>query len=209
MLLMIFAILVGIAFAVIGIKQGFFVIWSTLFNISIAVYLGVMVTPWIIGMVANNLVSYYHCAVCVLIVGITVFTLLQVVTSVFFTGTYDVSFPRFFENIAGALVGFLSGYLVCTFLFFVIGITPLSSGDMVTSLFGERGFAASGSPPVVAVCDIVGAVSLQGYKGVAEEITGKLSYPGGSALYDPHAMQAAPATEDEGSPGYIRDMEYD
>lgn len=211
MLLTGFAILVGIGLAVVGVKQGLFVMWSTLFNISIAVYLGVMITPWIIGMVAEDLVSYYHCAVCVLIVGITVFTLLQVITSVFFTGTYEVSFPRFLENIAGALTGFLSGYLVCTFLFFVICVAPFSRSDLVTGLFGERGFADSATPSVVAVCNIVGAISLQGYEGIAEEVTGKLAYPGGNAKYDPHEMQAQamPVDEkdDQGDSGYIKDLD--
>ncbi|MCK4957863.1 MAG: CvpA family protein [Planctomycetes bacterium] len=208
MLLTIFAILVGGAFAVIGIKQGLFVMWSTLFNISIAVYLGVMITPWIISMVAEDMVSYYHCAVCVLMVGIMVFTLLQVITSMCFTGTYDVSFPGFFENLAGGLAGFLSGYLVCAFLFFVICVAPFSHSDMLTGLFGERGFAKSGTPPVVAACNIVGAISLQGYKGIADEITDNLSYPGGSAQYDPHAMQAMPVDEEEVSPNF-RGQEFD
>ncbi|MHC4395453.1 MAG: hypothetical protein ACYS1A_07330 [Planctomycetota bacterium] len=163
-----FAVLVGVLLAVVGIKAGFYSMWAVVFNILISIYLGVMLCPTIIGLVPDIGDSRYHHGGCVGGVAVVVFAIFQTITVNFLTGAETVKkdeepicFPKMFNIIGAGLLGFLSGYIVCGFVLFVLLIMPISKEPIVKDFCEQSGFAAQS---VKNVCGFVGSVSLQTYE---------------------------------------------
>ena len=172
-----FSVLVGAVFAMIGIKKGFYPIWAILFNILISIYLGIMLAPTIVGIIPDIGGSRYHYAGCVAGIAIVVFAVFQTIATSLLTGTCTVSFPKIFSNVGAGILGFLSGYLVCSFALFVICITPFSKEPFMRSICGRDDLAPSAVASVVKVCDFVGALSLQRYDNVAAGVVDWLIMP--------------------------------
>ena len=161
------AVLVGVIFAVFSIKGGFYSMWAILFNILISIFLGVMLCPTIIGLIPDIGDSRYHHAGCVAGITVVVFAVLQTITVNFLIGTEaekkveeKISFPQIFNTVGAGLVGFLAGYIVCGFVFFIVLIMPVSEEPIVKSICEQSGFAVQS---VEKVCDFVGGISLQSY----------------------------------------------
>ncbi len=180
-----FAVLVGAVFAMIGIKKGFYPIWAILFNILISIYLGIMLAPTIVGIIPDIGNSRYHYAGCVAGIAIVTFTVLQTIATSFLTGTYDVSFPKIFSSVGAGILGFLSGYLVCSFALFVICIMPFSKEPFIRKVCGQSDLAPSAVASVVNVCDFVGDLSMQHYDNVAAGVVDWLIMPADESEYNP------------------------
>lgn len=168
-------VLVGILFAVAMIRKGFFTTWAILFNIIISIYLGVMLEPAIIEILPDVGNSGYHHAICLLVIAILSFTILQTIAVTFLIGTYEVTFPQIVNSIGSGLLGFISGYLVCGFVLFVLCVGQFSNIAFVEKICGQGRVKAVAKGPVVKVCSFVAAVSFQDSTGNQEVIDGLLS----------------------------------
>ena len=155
------AILAGVAFAVIGIKKHFDSMWIILFNILIAIYLSIMLTPTIIGLISDVKDMGYNRAICVVGIATIVFAILHTIVVNYIIDLDEISFPKLFSNIGTGSLGFLAGYIVCSFFFFVIGIMPFTKHQLVKDIFGNDGIAPTAVRSVEKVCNFVGAASLQ------------------------------------------------
>ena len=188
------AVLVGIVFAFIGKQKGFFVMWAALFNVLVAIYLGIMLTPIFVKYITAVTDSSLHRAVCLSVLTIVIFTILQTIASTFFTGTFVVTFPKIFDNIGAGILSFILGYLVCNFIFLALCISQFSEHTFVSKLCGQDSLKSTAVPSIAKACKFVASASMQHENG-GIEIINKLLIPPEQDLV-PYETDEREETED-------------
>jgi hypothetical protein len=88
---------------------------------------------------------------------------MQTIASNYFSGGFQVTFPKLFDNIGAAVLGFMSGYLVCCTLILIVSIMPLSNYSFLEGTLSPNNLPDSVSKPVVGACDFIGRISIQTY----------------------------------------------
>ena len=156
-----FSIVIGSIFALIGMKKSLYPMWALLFNILVSIYLGVMLTPYIVDMVPGLQSSRYHHAGGLAVIAIGCFAIMHGFAVYYLTGTFSVSFPKIINLIGGGVWGFLSGYLAASFVFFVIYVMPFSRKPFMTKVFGPEDATPVAVKSVEKVCGLVNSLSLQ------------------------------------------------
>jgi len=127
-------ILIAVIFAYSTIKLGFYHAWTTLFNLLVAVYIAVRIGPVIEEFFPAAANGQYSKALSLLITGTGTFLLLQGIAYVLLIGQFEVTFPRAVNIIGSGLMGFLTGFLVCSFATLVICTTPFSQQQYVKEI---------------------------------------------------------------------------
>lgn len=148
-------ILVAAVFAYSAVKLGFYQAWTMLFNVVIAVYLGIK-----LGSVIEEFVpagGQYGRTLGVLVTGVGTFLILQGIAYIFLIGQFAVTFPRGLNKVGSGLLGFLTGFLVWSFIAIVICTTPLSENTFVKDIgfSGEQIEEAKVQPYLVWWCGFV------------------------------------------------------
>jgi len=138
-MLFLLTIITGAVFAVIGRKKGFVTVWTLLFNLLITIYLSVMLSPTIVGYIPALNTSYYH-ALCILAVAMFVFTSTNLLVGMYFSGVFYVPLPKIFNGLGAGILGFFLGFLASSFIFFMVGITPLADHPTVKNWTGDASF---------------------------------------------------------------------
>lgn len=151
-------ILIGCLFAWLAVKMGFYETWILLFNIVIAVYLAVFLRPVIANIVPVARESAYNNALCMIIPAVGAFLILHGISYTLFTGQYSVPFPKTINTLVAGFFGFLTGFLVWTFLSLLICISPISQNTFVSELNFADGFKQTGAPYVGWWCDLVNSM---------------------------------------------------
>jgi hypothetical protein len=180
-----FVILIALLVGIVSARKGFFAVWGTIFNVLIAIYLGVMLTPLIIGTFQKEGVSCYCCAGCVGGIALLLFTVLEAIVYCCFFKDGKVILPWVLDTLGAGVLGFVCGYIVCSFLFLVIGIMPVES-PFQRNFFDKDKLVAAGKGPVVKSCDFVSGMSLQFKKGVAKQVVSQIIAETKDHRYNPH-----------------------
>jgi hypothetical protein len=132
----------GVVFAVFGYRRGFFATWAILFNIIIAIYASVMLSPTIAAMMPTVFSAearqaggnfWYWYAGLAATVGVLSFIILQVIAITYFTGTFNITLHRLLESLGAAFLGFASGYILWGFICFLVLIMPVSENVIFKS----------------------------------------------------------------------------
>ena len=113
------AIVAALLFAVIGVRLGYFRAWVMLFNILVSIYLAVMLAPVVPGLIPYVEDFHYRYPAFVIAAAIIIFAVLHSI-AISLIGTFEASYYRKFDLISSAVLGFISGYLLAVFIFFVI-----------------------------------------------------------------------------------------
>ena len=150
--------------------MGFYETWALLFNIVISVYLAIFLGPLIIDIfpAAGDVPC---CDVLALIsTALGAFLILHCISYTFLTGQFSVSFPRIFNTLGTAVLGFLVGFLVWSFISLLIYLTPVSQNSFVKEIgFGTQ-FQQTNVPYIAWWCNLVNkAVASQANPRTAEE----------------------------------------
>ncbi|MHC4115882.1 MAG: CvpA family protein [Planctomycetota bacterium] len=124
------SILAGGFFAWLAIRMGFYEMWTMLFNIVVAVYVAVFMTPVIVDVVPAAGDTSYGNALTLAATAIGSFLILYGISYVLLTGQFKVSFPKVFDLVLAGLLGFCAGFFVFSFAALVITITPLSRNSL-------------------------------------------------------------------------------
>lgn len=191
-----FVIWIALLVGIIGARKGFFAMWGTFFNVLVAIYLGVMLTPLIIGTFQKEGVSCYCCAGCVGGISLFVFAILEVIAYCCFFKDGKVVLPWLLDTLGAGMLGFVCGYIVCSFVFLVIGIMPVES-PFERNFFDKEKLVATGKGPVVKSCDFVGGISLQFKKGVAKQVVSQLTAATKNNRYNPYLKRDPDLEGDE------------
>ena len=132
-------ILIAVIFAWTAIKLGFYHAWTLLFNIVIAVYLGVRLAPLIEDFVSMD--WQYSKTLMVLATGLMTFLILHGICSTFLFGQFEVTFPRSLNVLGSGLFGFLAGFLAWCFILLVFCTLPISENRYVKDIvLGDKSF---------------------------------------------------------------------
>jgi hypothetical protein len=137
-------ILTGGLFAWYAIKQGFYDTWAIVFNIIVSVYLGVFLGPIVAEVVPGISEVSYSDLLAVACTAVGGFLILHVTTQTFFLSQFNVTFPRIFDTLGSAALGFLAGFLVWSFVSVLICMPGISEDSMARKLgFGGSAQQAS------------------------------------------------------------------
>lgn len=167
-------ILVGGTFAWFAIKLRFYQTWTLVFNIIISIYLGLYLRPVIVNIPAVGDTPYSN-ALAMAAVALASFLILHGISYTFFTGQFNVSFPKVFDAVGTGLLGFLAGFLVWSFLSLLFYITPVSQNTFVKEIGFTDQFQQTSVLYLSRFCNLVNAVvSSQDNECSAEQTISKL-----------------------------------
>lgn len=142
-------ILVAALFARMAIKIGFYETWAMLFNIAVSVYLGLSLRPLLTEFVPSAGDTPYGSALTILGIAIGAFLILHGISFVFFTGQFSVSLPKVLNIIGAGLLGFVAGFLVWSFVSFLVSTTPIFESAYLKQHFDLGSQIRQTSVPVV------------------------------------------------------------
>jgi len=142
------AILAGALFVWLAVRLGFYETGVLLFNIVVSIYVSVFLAPTLAEFApAPGGAASYHTALCMIVLAGGCFALLQGASFVLLTGQFHIPFPRIFDVLFSGMLGFVTGFLVLSFLALVLTTTPLASHKIV----GVLGLSQQ-SQPANLVC---------------------------------------------------------
>ncbi|MGB7581274.1 MAG: CvpA family protein [Sedimentisphaerales bacterium] len=127
-------IFIAVLFAYSAIKLGFYHAWTMLFNLLVAVYIAVRIGPVLEEFFPAAVNGQYGKTLSLLTTGTGTFLILQGIAYVLLIGQFEVTFPRAVNIIGSGLMGFMAGFLVCSFATLVICTTPFSQQQYVKEI---------------------------------------------------------------------------
>ena len=98
-------------------KFGFASMWITLFNLLFSLYIGIMITPTIVGFLPAFAEVYYKILCCFFVV-FFVFVIARYVTTLYFEHALDAIMPDVFSTIAAGVAGFFIMMIITNFIIF-------------------------------------------------------------------------------------------
>lgn len=133
------AVLIGAVSAWLAVRIGFYEIWALLVNIAIAIYVAIFLAPRVIDLApATGRLSAYSTALSMIVLAGGCFAILHGFSYVFLTGQFKVPFPRAFDILLAGSLGFLAGFLACSFLAVAFTTTPLAQQELIDDLGFNR-----------------------------------------------------------------------
>ena len=159
---LIITIITGVVFALLGMKKTFYPMWAHLFNVLLAIYLAVMLTPTVMEKfeIFSSFGSY-SLAICLLSIAAAVFVVAGLLTFRFLTAVYCVSFPPILNNVGAAVLGFLTGFIAANFIIFVITITPISGNPSLEKFSDAAKASSEVNSYIISTCNVINKLSLQ------------------------------------------------
>jgi len=135
----------GVLFAAllawVGFKAGFYQIWTTLFNVLIAIYLAIHFSPLITEIIPAAGSTEIGKTLCMLITSGAIFLILHGFAYVFLLSQFSVTFPKILDTLGAAFLGFLTGFLIWSFVCLVICTGPIGKNAVVRAIgFDRQGF---------------------------------------------------------------------
>lgn len=129
------AILVGALFVWLAIRLGFYETWGLLFSIVIAIYVAIFLAPAVAASApATGKLSTYGTALSLTVLAGGCFAILYGVSYVFLTAQFTVPFPAIFDILLAGALGFLTGFLILSFVALVLTTTPLAEHELVSGV---------------------------------------------------------------------------
>lgn len=157
-------IIIGVVVGFMGRRAGFVSMWTMLFNVLISIYISIMLSPTIIGLLPSLNTSDYYRAMCLLGIAIFVFAVAHNILSMYLPEVFSVAVPKLFDGWIAGIAGFFVGFFVSSFIIFIFAVTPLSRTSVIKKISPEETLGQAVSSPVLGACKIVSELSLQGDK---------------------------------------------
>jgi len=153
-------ILVGGLFVWLAVTIGFYETWCLFVNILISIYAGVYLAPAVLTLApSTGNMAPYGTAMSMIVVAGGCFALLYGISYVFLTGQFSVPFPKTFDVLLAGALGFLTGFLLLSFLALAFTTTPVAQQGTV----GKLGFNADSQKANIACiaqcCDAIHALT--------------------------------------------------
>jgi hypothetical protein len=161
------ALLVGALFARTGIRIGFVKTWIVLFNVVVAVYIAVAVTPVFCDMFSRPRAGSDVPALALFGIASGACAALHAVAYAMFRGGVVLSLPKAVESVGAGLLGFCLGFLLVSFLGLVICLAPFAQHPLALQAgLGPQ----SQQTNLLSVCwsfDVVNAVVNSGERRIS------------------------------------------
>jgi hypothetical protein len=154
------AILVGAVFVWLAVRMGFYQSWCLLFNIVISIYLAIFLAPVVADWApASGGASAYGVTLSLIALAGGSFAILYGLSYVFLTGQFSIPFPKVLDILVAGMLGFLSGFLVLSFVALVVTVSPLAQHKLFSTLgFNQRAEKAN-IACIAWCCDLVHSVA--------------------------------------------------
>ena len=154
------AILVGALFAWQAVRLGFFETWGLLFGIIVSIYVAIFLAPRVVEFAAaSGKVSAYSTALGLVALAGGCFAILYGLSYVFLTGQFKVSFPEIFDILLAGGLGFLTGFLLLSFVALVFMTTPLAEYAVVDTLGLSVAPDGANMACIARCCDLVHSIA--------------------------------------------------
>jgi uncharacterized membrane protein required for colicin V production len=128
-------IFVAVLFAYSAIKLGFYHAWTMLFNFVIAVYVALRISPAIEEFLPAAMDGgQYSKTMALLATGLVTFLILHGIAYVLLIGQFEVTFPRVVNTLGSGIIGFLTGFLIWSFVTLLVCTTPFCQQQYVKEL---------------------------------------------------------------------------
>lgn len=123
------AVLIGALFVAISVECGFFASWIMFLHIILAIYVAMFLTPTLVDAVPA--ISSTSCGYALALVAIAAATLAvgYGICHVGLGGEIGLEFPAAFDTLGAGLLGFMTGFLLSSFLTFALCLTPWSQSS--------------------------------------------------------------------------------
>lgn len=156
-------LIVALGFAWIGYKKTWYPAWAFLFNVIVAIYLGVMIAPQIVEnlSIIQTYLGNFAYSGCILAIAAVFFIIAQLLTFRYLTAVYSVSFPLLLNSIGSAVVGFFIGAAIAGFVIFLVNISPPAGSKFVGFFTGAKLSQEKANTVVYKTCNFVHSISLQ------------------------------------------------
>ncbi len=125
--------LVGGLFAYFAVKKGFYEMWALGFNIIISVYLAILLGPVVSDIIPVG-GTVYSKALTALATAAACFLILYGISYTFITGQFSISLPKIVDVVGAGLLGFLTGFLVWSFVSLLIMTTPITKNTLAQEI---------------------------------------------------------------------------
>lgn len=153
------AVLIGALFVWLAVRRGFYETWALLFNILVAIYVSVFLSPAMARFVPMPGGAAWCTAISMLVLAGGAFALLHGVSWVFLTGQFSVRFPRLFDIVFSGVLGFAAGFLILSFAALALSTTPLARHKIVTTLGLGRNAQKANVVGLTRSLDLIHAVA--------------------------------------------------
>jgi len=154
------AILVGALFVWLAICLGFFQTWSLLFSVVISIYLAIFLAPSVTTFApTTGAISPYCTALSLTVLAAGCFAILYGSSYVFLTAQYKMSFPGLFDILLAGALGFLTGFLILSFVALIVTATPLAQNDLVKGMGLNPESEQANIACIAWCCDLVHSVA--------------------------------------------------
>ncbi|AQT68194.1 hypothetical protein STSP2_01349 [Anaerohalosphaera lusitana] len=182
-------------------NMNFYSMWQISFNLAVSIYLAIISAPLIVNLLRDQEKALpYNLAACMLLIAILSFVVLHIISTAVLGWRIEVTLPAFFETLGVGALGFISGYLIISFLLFTFCIMPITRKPCMDFLNGTKGPKAAFLYPVQATCSFVGQISLQPKENSVLQLAMELVDPG-SKFYTPSQQEDSQRPEQEGEWG--------
>ncbi len=149
-------ILVGALFVWLAVTIGFYEIWCLFINILISIYVAVFLAPTVIDLApSTGSIAPYSTAMSMVVVAGGCFALLYGISYVFLTGQFSVPFPRTFDVLLAGGLGFLTGFLLLSFVGIVFTTTPLAKERFARTLGFNAESERANISCIARCCDVI------------------------------------------------------
>lgn len=149
------SILAGGFFIWLAVRMGLYETWTLLFNVVISVYVAVFLTPVIIDTIPAAGDTPYGNALTLTALAVGTFLILHVISYTFLTSQFNVSFPKIFDNLGAGILGFLTGFLIWSFVALLISVTPIGQKDFLKDIGFGRKFEQTNGSYICWWCNLV------------------------------------------------------
>jgi uncharacterized protein YacL len=169
-------LIVALSFAWLGYKKTFYPAWAFLFNIIVAIYLGVMAGPQLVNalpIIKTSLGDFAYSGT-MLIIAAVFFIIAQIMTFRFLTAVYCVSLPSLLNSIGAAALGFFTGAAIAGFVIFLLNTSSPPDSRFVGFFTGAKLSQEKANAVVYKTCDFVHSLSLQQHPTSVKEQMGKI-----------------------------------
>jgi hypothetical protein len=125
-------IVLSLSVAAAMAKKGLYETWTFLFNVVIAVYLGLTLGPvlgQLLGIEGRGSRAFVMLGAAVICL-----TVLYGISYVIFLSQFHVTFPKILDAAGGGLLGFAAGFLVWSFVTFLVSISPLGDSTILAKI---------------------------------------------------------------------------
>jgi hypothetical protein len=175
-MILLIGIIFSLVFMAVTLKKGLYVGWVRLVNVVLAIYMSVFLTPGVSRSSDYITESHYGYPVCMIIIAAAMLVILHAFTTTFLTGILKITFPKILNIAGSAMLGFLCGLLVWSYLCFVLLLTPLPHNSIGRTFNVPAQLVRSSVPPLRYTCGIVNFLSFQPDKANAAKVLDSLLY---------------------------------